>query len=70
MGMTEKIKILLIKRGITLKDLSATVGTTPSNLSNKLKRDNFSYNELAHIASALNCTFESGFTMNDTGEKI
>ncbi|MCL2574914.1 MAG: helix-turn-helix domain-containing protein [Defluviitaleaceae bacterium] len=55
---------------MTLKDLADKLETTPSNLSNKIRRDNFPENELHEIAKALDCTFNVSLTMNDTGEKI
>ena len=70
MLMSEKIKILLVKRNMSLKELAEKIGNTPSNLSNKIKRDNFPENELHEIAKALNCAFTAGFTLNDTGEQI
>ena len=70
MLMAEKIKIALIKRNLTLKELAERIDSTPSNLSNKIKRDNFPENELHEIAKALNCTFNVSFTMNDTKEQI
>jgi len=70
MLMAEKIKIALIKRKLTLKELAERIDSTPSNLSNKIKRDNFPENELHEIAKALNCTFNVSFTMNDTKEQI
>jgi hypothetical protein len=39
-------------------------------MSNKMSRDNFSEKELKEIASALDCTFETVFKMNDTREEI
>ncbi len=68
--MTEKIKILLVKRKISLKELSEKLKCTSQNLSNKLRRDNFSESELREIAEALNCTLDISFVMNDTGEKV
>ena len=68
--MSEKIRILLIKRNMTLKELAEKIDNTPSNLSNKIKRNNFPENELHAIAKALNCTFSANFIMNDTGEQI
>ena len=68
--MSEKIKILLIKRNMSLKELAEKINNTPSNLSNKIKRDNFSENELHEIAKALDCVFIPNFVMNDTSEKI
>jgi len=70
MYMAEKIKIALIKRGMTLKELAEGIGTAPSNLSNKLKRDNFTENELHEMARVLGCTFNVSLTLNDTGEQI
>ncbi|MCL2839489.1 MAG: helix-turn-helix domain-containing protein [Defluviitaleaceae bacterium] len=70
MYMAEKIKIALIKRNMSLKDLAEKIDTTPSNLSNKIKRDNFPENELHEIAKALDCTFNVSLTLNDTKEQI
>lgn len=70
MGMSEKIKIALIKRKTTITQLSNKIGTSSQNLSNKLRQDNFREKELKEIAEALICDFEGVFTMKDTGEKI
>ncbi len=67
--MTEKIKILLIKKNFSAVQLAEKLGTTPSNLYNKFKRDNFSENELIEIANILNCKYE-GFFILDNGDKI
>ena len=66
----EKIKIILNRRSLTLAQLAEQTGQSRQNMSNKMSRDNFSEKELYKIANALNCTFEAGFIMNDTGEKI
>lgn len=68
--MTEKIKIVLVKRNMSAVDLAKKLNTSPTNIYNKFKRDNFSEKELKQIAKALNCKFEGTFTLNDTGEKI
>lgn len=70
MGMAEKIKIVLIKRKMTITTLAETMGTTRSNLSGKLSRDNFSEKELSEIAEALDCDLEAYFILRDTGEKV
>lgn len=70
MPMSEKIRIALIKRKMTITELSATMNTSQSNLSNKLKRDNFSEKELIEIADILNCDFKGTLIMRDTGEEI
>lgn len=70
MGMSEKIKILLVKRKMTVTQLAKELGTSSQNLSNKLRQDNFRENELKEIAKALDCSFSITFTLNDTGEEI
>jgi len=67
--MTEKIKILLIKKNISAVQLAELLGVTPQNIYNKFKRDNFSENELKEIAKKLNVRYESYFIL-DTGEQI
>ncbi|NCB63290.1 MAG: XRE family transcriptional regulator [Clostridia bacterium] len=70
MGMSIKIRTLLLERKITIKTLAERIGTTGSNLSNKLARDNFSEQELLEIAEALGCDYKAAFTMRDTGRTI
>lgn len=70
MAMTEKVRILLVKRKITVTDLAKRLGMSQSNLSNKLSRDNFSEKELQEIAEALNCDLDIRFTLRDTGEQV
>ena len=53
-----------------ITDLAELLDTSVANLSNKLKRDNFSEAELIEIAEALNCDFEATFTLRDTGKTI
>ena len=68
--MAKKINMLLIEIGITKQELARRLGTTPSNLSGKLKRDNFSEAELQEIAAACGATFEGNFTVINTGKQI
>ena len=71
MGMTEKIRILLIKKGNkSITDLAKLLNTTPQNLSGKMKRDNFSEKELEEIAKVLDCEYKSSFIIKETGEEI
>lgn len=70
MAMSEKIKIVLLKRKMTITALAEKLNTTRSNLSNKLSRDNFSEKELQEIAEALDCDLDTYFTLRDTGEKV
>lgn len=61
MSMSEKIRIALVKRKISITKLAAKLGTSQSNLSNKLKRDNFSEKELKQIVDILNCDFKGSY---------
>ncbi len=67
--MAKKINMLLIEMGITKQELAKRLGTSPSNLSGKLKRDNFSEAELQEIAAACGATFVGSFITN-TGKQI
>lgn len=69
MAMTEKIKILLVKKNMTITQLAESIGTSQSNLSKKMQRDNFSEKDLIMIAEALNVKFE-GFFIFENGDKI
>ena len=71
MGMSEKIRILLVKRGnISEAELARRLSTSVQNLYNKMKRDNFPEKDLQEIASVLDCSFNANFKMNDTGEEV
>lgn len=63
--MAEQIKILLIKKGMTITDLAKKMDTSTQNLSNKLKRNDFKMSELREIAEALEVKFEAHFIMED-----
>ena len=71
MSMVEKIRIALVKRGnLSESELARRIGTSPQNLHNKMKRDNFSEAELRAIAQALGLTLEIEFIDPETGEKV
>jgi len=81
MGIAEKIRILLVKRGnISEAELARRLyaeGCTtmsPQNFNNKMKRESFSPEEIKAIEKVLNCTYSvehrEWFTLNDTGEEI
>lgn len=70
LSMSEKIKIMLKRRNMTMTQLAETIGQSRQNLSNKMNRNNFSERELEAIANALDCTYTASFTMNDSGETL
>ena len=71
MGMTEKIRILLVKRGnMSEAELARRLGLLPQNFNRKMKRDNFTEEDLRRIAEVLDCEFEAGFVLKETGERV
>ena len=70
MSMTLKIKMILLERNMTIKQLSEKLGYKGNNLYNKLDRDNLSERELRAIADALNCDYDGIFTFRYTGKHI
>ncbi|MBU5251446.1 helix-turn-helix domain-containing protein [Lysinibacillus capsici] len=69
MVMAKKIKMLMVEKDITISELAEKLGTSQPNLSNKLKRDNFSEKELNQIAEVLEVKYEANFVLDD-GRKI
>lgn len=68
--MGEKIRIVLKRRNMSMADLADALGYSRQNLSKKIKRDNFSEEELLKIAEKLNCEFIGSFKLLDTNEII
>lgn len=68
--MADKIKILLIRKGLNLVQLADLLHTSQSNLSNKFKRDNFSEKDLQEIATATGCKVKIDFYDLETDEKL
>lgn len=48
------IKHSLVEKDLKVSDLARAINTSSQNLSQKLKRDNFSEKEMLQIADALN----------------
>lgn len=53
LSTSEKIKVLCRRGNINITEVAARIGWSQSNLSNKLKRDNFSESDLRKIADVL-----------------
>ena len=70
MSAAKKIKMLLIERDLTLTKLAKLLNKSPSTLSDKMKRDNFSEKDLREIAELINFDYEVIFTDRETGRKI
>jgi transcriptional regulator with XRE-family HTH domain len=67
--ISEQIKILCVLCNISVAELARRVGTSPQNFSSKMKRESFTVAELEDIASAVNCSFERKFVL-ENGERI
>ena len=61
----EKISIIMKRQGITMTELAASTGQTRQNLTNKMKRDNFSEKEAREMARALGVELEIAFRFSD-----
>ncbi|KUF32891.1 hypothetical protein AK833_11945 [Lysinibacillus sp. F5] len=67
--MGEKIKVLLNRKNMSVQDLAELLGQSRQNINTKLKKDNFSEQDLKKIAEVLEVEFE-GFFFLKNGEKI
>jgi transcriptional regulator with XRE-family HTH domain len=65
MTIEQKLKMALSYRGISQADLARRIGTTPSNLNQKLKRNTLTKEELEQIAQALGGTWRAEFVFED-----
>lgn len=63
--MTEKIKILLIKKGMTQKELADKLQISQPALSQKYKLDDWRESDLKKIAEVCGCKYESFFKLNN-----
>ena len=70
MSMTQKIRILLVKNdNMTEAELARRLNTSPGNFNQKMKRDNFSEQDLREIADVLGCDVKINFVNRQTGEE-
>lgn len=69
--IAEKLKIAMVKKNdIKVTELAKMINCSPSNISNKFKRNNFSESDLRTIANALGYDVEISLISKDTGESI
>ncbi len=61
----QKIKMALSYSGVSQAELARRIGTTPSNLNQKVKRNTLTKEELEQIASALGGTWKAEFVFED-----
>lgn len=65
MRTTKTIRRVLFEMDLTAAQLASRLGVTPSNISQKMIRDNWSVSDLAAIAAALGCGFSVSFHLPD-----
>lgn len=68
--MTRKIKIALMDRNLTARDLADALGCSFQNVYTLLKKDNWTEEQLMKIGDKINCDIEINFINRDTGEKF
>ncbi|KRU36866.1 helix-turn-helix domain-containing protein [Clostridium sporogenes] len=69
MTISEQIKVLCVRRNISIAELARRLGKSPQNFSAKLKRESFTIVELEEIAEVVEVKFERNFILTN-GEKV
>ncbi len=69
MTISEQIKVLMVRCGVSEAELARRLGKTPQSFNGKMKRETFSVTELEEIASALGVGFERHFIL-ENGERV
>lgn len=67
---TEKIKILLGRKGSSVTDLANKIDQSRQNITNKFARNNLCEDDIREMADALNCDVEITFIDRDTQERL
>jgi DNA-binding XRE family transcriptional regulator len=69
MTIEQKINMALAYKGLSQAALARSIGMTPSNFNQKIKRETFTKLELESIAKAIGATYTATFEFPD-GTKI
>ena len=70
LSFSEKVRIILKRKNLTIKDLANLLNISSQNLSNKFYRNNFSEKDIKQITTVLGCDYEIKIKIKDTGEEI
>lgn len=65
MTTAQKLSMALSYKGISQAELARRIGTTPSNLNQKVKRNTLTKEELEKIAEVLGSTWRAEFNFPD-----
>ena len=69
MRIDEQIKMLCLKSGMSMAEMARRLNKTPQAFNQKIKRGNFTIEELTDIATVSGCEFKCEFLLLN-GEKI
>lgn len=69
MTISEQIKVLCVRCGVSEAELARRLGKSPQSFNSKMKRETFTISDLDEIASALGVTFKRHFILNN-GEEV
>lgn len=61
MSTEEKIDVALARAKMSRSELARRLGTSPQNLSQKIKRNTFNDDDMHKIAEAIGCEWKSDF---------
>ena len=67
--LSEQIRVLCVRTGVSLSELARRINQTPQNFNAKLKRNTITQDELNQIAKALDVTYEQYFVLGN-GELV
>jgi len=70
MNVSEIIKIVCVKRNITVAELSVKMGFSKQNLFNKLYRNDMKVSDLERILAALDCELKIGVLDKESKQPI
>lgn len=65
MTIEQKLKMALAYVGVSQAELARRIGTTPSNLNQKVKRNTLTNEEMEQIAAALGGNWRAKFVFDD-----
>lgn len=69
MSVSEQLKILCVKLGISVSELARLMERSPQAFSQKMKRESFTVDELKKIAEVSGCKYVGSFELPN-GEKV
>ena len=69
MTVTEQIKVLCVRCGVSEAELARRLGKSPQSFNAKMKRQSFTVSDLEEIANSLGVNFVRYFIL-DNGEEI